>query len=460
MSGTHRILTNTHVIKQAFAKRARQLPATLAMLAMLAFALLSLTVYTLAQAQPSNLVIAEVTVVIGKARLQQSGQWRNVKAGDHIIEEARLETEADGYVYIKTVDQGFISLRPNSALSFETYRYDPQNPSATTIKLTLHKGVMRSVSGVGAQNARDKFRLNTPVAAIGIRGTDFSTFTDDKTTLVSVRSGGVVASPFDGACQPTGTGPCGGEHALDLMAGRPNLVLQVSQGTLKPQLLERSPQDRTPDNIAPPLPGEGSSQGTSQGTSKSQAPASLSLAEITAAGGITATAPIVPKIYWGRWQYLADLPPTEALEAFVTRVAQDPSIIKRPYAMARGHDPEFQIPSSGSFNFALRAYEAYIVDNATQKAAAASVSNAVLNIDFSRQQFSTSLDLKAGNNTVNISGVGAITPNGMLEGDRMNSNASIDGMLAGAGAKQAGYVFNKPTEANGLSAVGATFWAR
>lgn len=453
MSGTQKILTNTHVIKRVFAKRARQLPATLAMLA---FALLSLTVFALAQAQPSNVAIAEVTVVIGKARLQQNGQWRNVKAGDHISEEARLETEADGYVYIKTADQGFISLRPNSALSFETYRYDPQNPSATNIKLTLHKGVMRSVSGVGAQNARDKFRLNTPVAAIGIRGTDFSTFTDDKTTLVSVRSGGIVASPFDGACQPTGTGPCGGEHALDLMAGRPNLVLQVSEGALKPQLLERSQQDRSPDNIAPPLPGEGNGQGIS----KSQTPASLPLAEIAAAGGITANAPIAPKIYWGRWQYLADLPPTEALEAFIARVGQDPSIIKRPYAMARGYDPEFQMPSSGSFNFALRAYEAYIVDNATQKASAASVSNAVLNIDFSRQQFSTSLDLKAGNNAVNISGVGAITPNGMLEGDRMKSNASIDGMLAGPGAKQAGFVFNKPTEADGLSAVGATFWAR
>ncbi len=436
-------------------RRIRQLPVALA------FALLSLTLFVMAHAQPAASVIAEVTVVIGKARMQQDGQWRTVKAGDRIAEAARIETEADGYVYIKTADQGFISLRPNSALSFESYRYDPQNPSATNIKLVLHKGVMRSVSGVGAQNARDKFRLNTPVAAIGIRGTDFSTFTDDKTTLVSVRSGGVVAAPFDSACKPSGIGPCGGDYALDLMAGRPNMVLQINQGEGKPQLLERNQQERTPDKIAPPLPGESSGQGSAQGLSKSPSPTTLSQAEIAAAGSINnAASSVVPKIYWGRWQRLADLPASEAIEDFIARAGQRPALITRPYAMARGYDPEFKMPTDGSFNFALHAYEAYIVDSATKKASFASVSNAVLAIDFSRQQFNTSLDLKAGSNSVNISGSGSINSYGILVGNRAASNASIDGILAGPDATQAGYLFKKPTDANGLSATGATFWAR
>ena len=32
---------------------------------------------------------------------------------------------------------------------------------------------MRSITGQWGEAARDRFRLNTPIAAIGVRGTDF-----------------------------------------------------------------------------------------------------------------------------------------------------------------------------------------------------------------------------------------------------------------------------------------------
>jgi hypothetical protein len=442
----------------AIAASARRLQAVLVL------GLLCLIFISSTHAQPASLVVAEVTVVIGKARVQQNGQWRAIKSGDQILEESRLETDADGYVYIKTADRGFISLRPNSALSFDTYRYDPANPTDTLIKLTLHKGVMRSVSGVGAQNARDKFRLNTPVAAIGIRGTDFSTFTDDQTTLVTVRTGGIVAAPFQGNCLPTGIGPCNGENSLDLLAAQSNHLLQVKLGEIKPQMLERSQQERTPDKVAPPLPDEGN---RAQSISKSPTPGALPLADMAVADSISTATPtptptpaIVPDIYWGRWQSVARLSATETLDAFNSRINGTADLIKRPYVMARAQDPAFKLPETGVFNFALRASDAYIFEMATRTASVASVSNAVLSIDFARRQFNTSLDLTAGQHNVNVYGSGTITDAGMLRGNRSASNASIDGMLAGADATQAGYLFNTPTQATGLSAAGATFWAR
>lgn len=432
--------------------------------AALVLGLLCLISLSAAYAQPASAVVAEVTVVIGKARVQQSGQWHVIKSGDQILEESRLETDADGYVYIKTADRGFISLRPNSALSFDAYRYDPANPADTLIKLTLHKGVMRSVSGVGAQNARDKFRLNTPVAAIGIRGTDFSTFTDDKTTLVTVRSGGIVAAPFQGNCVPTGTGPCNGENSLDLLAAQSNLLLQVKLGEIKPQMLERSQQERTPDKVAPPLPDEGT---RAQSISKSPTPGAFPMADIAAAESIstatatpTPTPQVVPTIYWGRWQSVAKLSATETLEAFNARINGTADLIKRPYAMARAQDPAFKLPETGVFNFVLHASDAYIFEMATRTATVASVSNAVLSIDFARRQFNTSLDLSAGQHNVNVYGSGTVTDAGMLRGNRTASNASLDGMLSGTNATQAGYLFNMPTQATGLAAAGATFWAR
>ena len=61
---------------------------------------------------------------------------------------------------------------------------------------------------------------------------------------------------------------------------------------------------------------------------------------------------------------------------------------------------------------------------------------------------------------MNVYGSGTVTDAGMLRGNRTASNASLDGMLSGTNATQAGYLFNMPTQATGLAAAGATFWAR
>jgi len=420
----------------------------------LAFSLLVGVGTAVAHAQSAAGSVAKVSVVIGKVRLQQAGQWRAVKAGDQIAEEARLETSADGYVYIKTSDRGFISLRPNSVLSFESYRYDPASPTETVIKLTLHKGVMRSISGLGAQNARDKFRLNTPVAAIGIRGTDFSTFADDQTTLVSVRTGGIVAAPFGENCLRTGFGPCQGESTLDLLAGRPSAVLQVKQGESKPQILERG-LDKSPEKIAPPLMDENNA---AQLSSKASLSPITTQSDMLLVGGLADV--IATPISWGRWTTVANLPASETMDAFVNRLGKQPDVIKRPYVMARETDPAFKLPTAGRFDFTLRAYEAFIVDNNTRKVSGASIQNAALSIDFDRMQFGTSLDLQAGGNSLNISGNGNIKADGRLQGSLSKSNASIDGVLAGQGADKAGYLFSKPAGTTGLSAFGATFWDR
>lgn len=45
---------------------------------------------------------------------------------------------------------------------------------------------------------RKHYRMNTPVAALGGRGTDFSVLTDANVTLAVVRGGGIVMTPFGG----------------------------------------------------------------------------------------------------------------------------------------------------------------------------------------------------------------------------------------------------------------------
>ncbi|MEK0435568.1 MAG: putative exported protein [Pseudomonadota bacterium] len=403
-------------------------------------------------AQPTA-VVGDVTIVVGKAKLRQgNGQWQALKTGDRIHEDARLETEADGYVYVKTVDSGFISLRPNSALSVESYHYDPQRPNDTRIKLTLHKGVMRSISGVGAQNAKDKFRLNTPVAAIGIRGTDFSTFTDSATTLLSVRSGGVVASPFGGSCDPSGMGPCEGKFSADLLASRAESVLQVKLGDARARLIDNPTQQLQPDKIAPPLPSEK----TSANKTNQSVPSSTLTSEIELAQAVEK----LDAITWGRWQYLVNMSPASSVEEVQRRMGGQFPLIAGLYAMGRTSEGDLTLPRDGKFGFALKGYEAFILNYNTGRAENAGIRNGALSVDFDRRSFETSIDVHGDSGAVAVRGRGSITNDGQMVGDLLRSNASIDGVLAGKDARQAGYVFSKPVDERGLSAYGATYWGR
>ena len=106
----------------------------------------------------------KVVLSVGEVRVQ--GQ--PVKAGHSVQAGDRLSTGADGYVYIKTVDNGFLILRPNSDASIIAYQADSHTPANSRFKFELREGVARSISGQAVKNAKQNFRFNTPVAAIGV----------------------------------------------------------------------------------------------------------------------------------------------------------------------------------------------------------------------------------------------------------------------------------------------------
>ena len=81
-------------------------------------------------------------------------QGQAVKAGHSVQAGDRLSTGADGYVYIKTVDNGFLILRPNSDASIIAYQADSHTPANSRFKFELREGVARSISGQAVKNAQ------------------------------------------------------------------------------------------------------------------------------------------------------------------------------------------------------------------------------------------------------------------------------------------------------------------
>ena len=199
----------------------------------------------------------EVSFVAGRVWVGEGGSARALKVGDLLAPGDRLRTGAGGHLHIKTVDGGFLALRPSSQARIDVFEYDPARPEATRIRLVLDSGVMRAVSGSGAQAARDKFRLNTPVAAIGIRGTDFTVSTTESVTRVAVQQGEIVLAPFSADCRVDALGPCGGASMRALSADQAGRLLELHRGQTEPRLIEVRPTGTaTPDQVAPPAPAE------------------------------------------------------------------------------------------------------------------------------------------------------------------------------------------------------------
>ncbi len=134
-------------------------------------------------------VSGEVTVT------DVTGANKRVTSGLKIFSGQSIQTAADGEVHIVTVDSGLIALRPNS--SFRIDRYQAKDESSDEIVFSLFKGALRSITGWIAKRNRSAYRLKTPNATIGVRGTDHETTVIE--TITENDQPGTFDTVFEGA---------------------------------------------------------------------------------------------------------------------------------------------------------------------------------------------------------------------------------------------------------------------
>lgn len=429
-----------------------------------------------------------VVFVVGNARIAA-----HPAALDAAVQEGdELSTGADGYIYMKTVDDGFLILRPNSKAKITTYHVDQKNPANTRVKLELLSGVARSISGAGVKQARQNFRFNTPVAAIGVRGTDFIVYTNQQSSWVSVVSGGVIVSGFAGKCGPDGGGPCEGGASRELFAGHADTMLQIQRGQEVPQLLHSitvSPELNTPARSDEPVgkvsvgakSGSAALNEVNLDPAKSTspllavpvAPAPKPPEVITPPPVVVVVVPEVPvptpaplpppvksapEILWGRWQAVADLPAETATVEKITATANKTQMTIGSYVLARPDNSSFVLPKEGTASFVLTDSQATLTKLGGDPVAAR-VENAHLNIDFVSATFATGLSVVNSLGKVDMESKGDVTARGLLESSLTSPGFIVRGALGGATATEAGYIF-KSTGQPDLSAAGVTHWTR
>lgn len=415
----------------------------------------------------------KVIFVAGTAQVAD----RPVELGQAIQEGDLIKTSADGFIYIKTVDNGLFILRPQTEARITTYQVNRAEPGKTQVKLELLSGVARAKSGDAVKAARQNFRFNTPVAAIGVRGTDFTVFTDQNETRIAVFSGGVVVSGFSATCSPDGTGPCEGGSSRELFAAQRGKLLQVQRGKSTPELLQ-STSPLAPDSVAPPRSDEPKvsvSLDAQKTTTLRNAvtPNTTEPPPIVVTPPVVDPEPVVPPppvvvpeaapsgIVWGRWQALAASP---AKFSLITEKAKaDLIAVNGYYALLRTVGAEYVAPEKGNIAFALQGSEAYVFTTTglSTTAAKAVVTGGQLAVDFGARSFATTLDVLTSGDKFLLRSVGSVSADGRLAGDRATANGmmNLQGLLSNENNGSAAYIFDSRLDAN-RTINGATYWKK
>ena len=146
--------------------------------------------------------VARVSMAVGDAqRIGASGQATPLLLGTQLSEQDRIITGKDAMVILIFSDQARVALRPDSELLIRSYKVDPKGVE-TQLHLDLLRGTVRQISGHAAQKQPERYRLNTPIAAIGVRGTDFLAKAGEGLVEAYVHEGAIVVSPLAGAGMP------------------------------------------------------------------------------------------------------------------------------------------------------------------------------------------------------------------------------------------------------------------
>ncbi len=181
-------------------------------------------------------MIGKVTYLLGQAEMTTAdGTVLPLSRNLEIPDGSRITVKERSRVSLLMVDGGVEKLGANTVFTFNKYTYDPANPAATEIRKTLLDGEVTSTTGRGGEDAKERYRLNSPLAAIAVLGTEYTVKVSKGETWVTVLSGEISIAKLGGSCQRSGLGACvGGER---LSEGQRGLAFVVRASEPKPVLM-------------------------------------------------------------------------------------------------------------------------------------------------------------------------------------------------------------------------------
>jgi hypothetical protein len=318
--------------------------------------------------------------------------------------------------------------------------------------------------------------MDTPIAAIGVRGTDFIVSSNSDGVSARVRQGAIVIAPYSSECSSATFGPCS-LNALELPAGA-NQIAQIDANTNEGLLLSLS----APAVPEIPVQVVASSAGASPAQTKTKDEGlytdSVTSKTVTRAFAVARNTPPTPpqgalpeftpdisvsaqtltnsQLVWGRWY-----DSSSALERITvprdTALADDRKITTTSdlYGLYR-IQPNGEDVQRGLGELGFNLHQAQAVISANGQSDLMNVTGGTLTIDFRENLYSTSLQMNhAATGNVEFIDRGRIESNGIFNSYTREAAAFLTGAVSIDG-KEAGYAFEQILQSGIIE--GLTLW--
>lgn len=385
--------------------------------------------------------IGQVVFIAGEAQLQRGPQTLHVSKALLLQEGDWIKTGANGHVHLRMRDQGFIAVRPGSSLQIRQYQYKPDAPDANRVLLHLESGVARTASGKAGEANRERYRFTTPIAAVGLRGTDYVVLAEPGLTRVNVLRGAIVLNPLGAGCSADLLSPCVTPHMRELSAQTPNASLEVRmRGSMPEVILHEN--------------GQGAQKLQTRHPEEPQAKMEKEALQALQSGLVNTTPPSPsspPAIVWGRWQHVATPTPTLVSQLNPERKI---SYSNELFGLLRPTGP-VTLPR-GTVGMQYNAGEAWF-KTGQGNLLPVHLSQGALHLDFDQRQFRTSLIAALPDAPQQLQAQGNISFQGNFQSDASRSSMNVAGTITSQ-AQEAGYLFD--SKQPGGTLYGATHWKR
>jgi hypothetical protein len=117
--------------------------------------------------------VGRVVLAAGEATALRAGQPVRLALGTVIQDKDVLRTGAASNLQVRFEDDSYVSLRENSELRVDEFRFT-KGAGKDSAVFSLLKGGLRAVTGAVGRRNNDDYKMVTPTATIGIRGTDYA----------------------------------------------------------------------------------------------------------------------------------------------------------------------------------------------------------------------------------------------------------------------------------------------
>lgn len=198
--------------------------------------------------------VGTITHLSGPLAVRKAdGTTKSLSIGSKVEEGDTVVTQKRTYARLKFTDGSEVTLKPDTQFKVEKYSYDQARPKDDAGSFNLIKGGLRTITGqVGKRGNQNSYRMKTPTATIGIRGTIYDAHFCQGDSCGSIKPG-LYLAVTDG--QVVVTNSSGVQTTLPVAAGQ---YVYVASPTTPPVVLPSKPD--IPFS-PPPSVGSGPSAG-------------------------------------------------------------------------------------------------------------------------------------------------------------------------------------------------------